>query len=183
MSRENDDKGLIEQFVSSREIFTGKMLRLSVDTVCLPDGQQATRELVRHPGAVVIVPVLPDGRIVFVRQYRYAVGRVLYELPAGKLDAGEQPDVCAGRELQEETGYIATDLQRLSSVLTVPGFCDEVIHVYRATGLTAAEKRLDADEFVEVVVFDYQQALDLVKDGVICDAKTLCALFLLDLQQ
>lgn len=105
---------------------------MNIDSVILPNGRETTRELIHHPGAVAIVPILDDGSIIFVKQYRYPVGTVMYEIPAGKLDPGEEPDVCAERELSEETGYSAKEWQRLTSIVTTPGFTDEVIHLYAA---------------------------------------------------
>ncbi len=172
------DKDLWEKFTGREEIFNGKVIKLSVDKVLLPNGKPAQRELVRHPGAVLILPVLPDGRLVFVRQYRYAVGKVLYELPAGKLDAGENPDDCALRELTEETGYVAGKLEKLSSIIVTPGFCDEVIHIYKANELVLKQQNLDEDEFVEVCLFNSKEVMAMVKNGTLCDAKTLCAILL-----
>lgn len=168
---------LFEKFINSQEVFSGKMLHLTVDTVLLPNDKTATREVVKHPGAVAIVPIFPDGKVVFVKQYRYPVGQVLLELPAGKLDVGELPKNCALRELQEETGYKANNLEKLTSIFTAPGFSDEVIHIYKATGLLMKDKNPDEDEFVESIVLDEKQIKDMIKDGTICDAKTLVGLF------
>jgi ADP-ribose pyrophosphatase len=134
--KELHEQNLDEKFVASEEVFHGRLLKVRRDKVVLPNGVETTRELIRHPGAVAIVPVLEDGSIVFVKQYRYPVGTVLYELPAGKLEPGEDPDACAPRELSEETGYDAARLEYLTSIVTTPGFTDEVIHLYKATGLT-----------------------------------------------
>ena len=126
------------------------------------------------------MPVLPDGRVVFVRQYRHPVRRTLYEIPAGKLDAGEVPEVCAKRELAEETGFTAGKWDKLSSIVTVPGFCDEVIHIYRAVELVAGRQHTDEDEFVEALAFSPREIREMVKEGKICDAKTLAGLLLAD---
>jgi len=148
---------LDEKFLSSKVGFAGKLLQLQVDTVMLPNGRKATREIIKHPGAVGILPVLEDGSMVFVKQYRYPVGTVIYEIPAGKLELGENPDECAPRELSEETGYTAKEWKHLTSIVTTPGFTDEVIHLYLARGLTKAEQHTDEDEFIDVVVFSPEQ--------------------------
>jgi ADP-ribose pyrophosphatase len=177
--RENSDAAkFAEKRLGGKEAYRGKMLRYDVDEVLLPNGQKAVREVIKHPGAAAIVPVLPDGRIVFVRQYRYAVGCMLCELPAGKLDAGEDPLVCAKRELAEETGFTAGKWRKLSAIVTVPGFCDEVIHIYQAESLLPGQQRTDEDEFVETVFLAQDKIRELVENGGICDAKTLSGLFL-----
>ena len=168
----------MEKHLATQEIFAGKILNMFVDTVMLPNGKTATREFVTHPGAVAIVPILPDGKMVFVRQYRYPVKKILYELPAGKLDSGEAPEHCALRELKEETGYMAKSLEKLTSIVTVPAFCDEVIHIFKASDLVLEEQQPDEDEFVESVVFDRHEVKQMIKDGSICDAKTLAGLLL-----
>jgi ADP-ribose pyrophosphatase len=169
---------LTEKRLSGKEVYKGKMLKYHIDEVLLPNGKTASREIIKHPGAVAILPVLPDGRLVFVRQYRYAVERILYEIPAGKLDLGEDPAVCAARELSEETGFSAQTWRKLSSIVTVPGFCDEEIHIYQADGLTKGQQHTDEDEFVEPVFLSWEQVVAMAKDGRICDAKTLAGLFL-----
>ncbi len=172
-----NDADMREHFIERNEVFNGRVLKISVDKVTLPNGRPATRELVRHPGAAVILPVTQEGLVVFVRQYRYAVDEVLYELPAGKLDKGESPENCARRELTEETGYAAQNMEKLLSIFTVPGFCDEVIHIYKATGLHLKKQSLDEDEFLKVCLLDPAEVKRMLKAGIICDAKTLCALF------
>ena len=136
---------LDETFISSKVGFSGRLLQVNIDTVTLPNGRETTRELIHHPGAVAIVPILDDGRMIFVKQYRYPVGTVMYEIPAGKLDPGEEPDVCAARELSEETGYSAQAWQKLTSIVTTPGFTDEVIHLYAARGLEKHAQHTDED--------------------------------------
>ncbi|MEG6585653.1 NUDIX hydrolase [Dendrosporobacter sp. 1207_IL3150] len=169
---------LEEKFIRSEEIFNGKLLTVRRDTVKLPNGKEATRELIEHPGAVAVVPILNDGSILLVRQFRYPVGRVTLEIPAGKLDKGEEPDDCAKRELEEETGYKANKLRRLSSILTTPGFTNEVIHLYVAEELILAEQCPDEDEFIDVEVFTKEQIRTLIKSGEISDAKSLLGLLL-----
>ena len=168
----------MEKHLATQEIFAGRILKMFVDTVMLPNGKTATREFVTHPGAVAIVPILPDGKMVFVRQYRYPVKNILYELPAGKLDPGEAPEHCALRELKEETGYVAKSLEKLTSIVTVPAFCDEVIHIFKASDLILQEQQPDEDEFVESVILDRHEVKQMIKDGSICDAKTLAGLLL-----
>ncbi len=174
--KELHDKNLDEKFVASEEVFHGRLLKVRRDQVVLPNGVETTRELIRHPGALAIVPVLEDGSIVFVKQYRYPVGTVLYEIPAGKLEPGEDPAACAPRELSEETGYDADRLDYLTSIVTTPGFTDEVIHLYKATGLTMHSQHPDADEFINVVRFTPAQVRQLILDHSIYDSKTLAAL-------
>lgn len=169
---------LDEVFVSSQVGFTGRLLQVKIDTVTLPNGKESSREVIKHPGAVGILPVLDDGSIVLVKQYRYPVGTVLYEIPAGKLDIGEAPEVCAPRELSEETGYKAKEWKLLTSIVTTPGFTDEVIHLYLAKGLTKEEQHTDEDEFIDLVVFKREQVKKMVLEKDIFDAKTLSALLL-----
>ena len=169
---------LDEVFVSSQVGFTGRLLQVKIDTVTLPNGKESSREVIQHPGAVGILPVLDDGSIVLVKQYRYPVGTVLYEIPAGKMDIGEAPEVCAPRELSEETGYKAKEWKLLTSIVTTPGFTDEVIHLYLAKGLTKEEQHTDEDEFIDVVAFTPEQVKKMVLEKDIFDAKTLSALLL-----
>src|SRR2546421_610982 len=129
------DSHLIEKLVESKLIYNGRIVHLYVDTVELPNGKRAQREIVRHTGAVAIVPIDSDGNVVMVRQYRHAAGRVLLEIPAGTLNPGEDPDLCAGRELQEETGYKPGKLRRIGGIHLAPGYSTEFIHLYVATQL------------------------------------------------
>ncbi|MDR3349280.1 MAG: NUDIX hydrolase [Acidaminococcales bacterium] len=181
MPNKADEEKFAEKRLCGREVYKGRMLKYDIDEVLLPNGRQASREVIKHPGAAAVAAVLPDGRIVLVRQYRYPVGRVLYELPAGKLDAGEDPLGCARRELAEETGFTAGKWRKLSSIVTAPGFCDEVIHIFRADDLAAGRQRPDEDEFVETVFLSTAEIGNLVKTGAICDAKTLAGLFLCEM--
>ena len=116
---------LVEEVINITEVFKGKVINLRIDQVLLPDGRNATREVVEHPGAVAVVPVHADGSVILVRQYRHAVGKVLLEIPAGKLDLNEDPDMCAARELEEETGCRALNIKKLAAIFTTPGFSDE----------------------------------------------------------
>jgi len=167
--------------LNSRRIYTGRVVRLDVDTVRFPDGSTGELELIRHPGAPPIVPCASDPpgtdpAILLIRQYRYATGGQLWEIPAGTLDPGEDPEACARRELLEETGVTATRLQRLTSIWTTPGFTNEVIHLYLATGLTTGEPSRERDEFIEVVPQPLSRVLELIRDGEIRDAKTVVAI-------
>lgn len=175
---QQNDHDLIEKPVSSERIYDGAMINVRRDTVTLPNGRKASREVVEHPGAVAIVPVTADGRVVMVRQFRHPVGQVLLEIPAGKLDPGEQPDDCARRELEEETGFAAKNLKRLAAIYTGPGFSNEIIHLYLASGLTAAARHPDEDEFLAVESYDRDQLKKMLAAGALRDAKTLVGLLL-----
>ncbi|MBM3387630.1 MAG: NUDIX hydrolase [Betaproteobacteria bacterium] len=171
------DEHLIEQCVAQQELFKGRFLHAYSDTVRLPDGSLATREYVRHPGAVVVVPLLQgaDGqlRIVLERQYRYPVAQVMVELPAGKLDAGEDPLLCGQRELLEETGYQAREWARAGQMHLAIAYSTEVIHIYFARGLSLGERQLDAGEFLDVFTATPEELLGWCREGAVTDAKTL----------
>ncbi|MCX7780240.1 MAG: NUDIX hydrolase [Negativicutes bacterium] len=154
------------------------MISLRLDEVELPNGAVSTREIVVHPGAVAVVPLCEDGRVIMVRQYRHAAGQVLLEIPAGKLDEGEDPVCCAARELEEETGYQASVLRHLSTVYTTPGFTDEIMHIYAAQGLTPAKQRTDEDEFIDIEILTPAQLKYMLSSGEIRDAKTQLGLYL-----
>lgn len=165
-----------EDCLTSEMIFTGKIIEVRKDTVKLPDGKTATREVVRHPGAVGIVAV-QDQNILLVRQYRYALGQETLEIPAGKLDQGEEPQICAVRELREETGYEG-QMTFLGSFHTSPGFADEIIHLFLARNLNWAPLRADEDEFIGLTVIPWKQALEMAYQGQIRDAKTVLGILL-----
>ena len=167
-----------ERIVDSRPIYDGRIVRFRLDTVALPDGSTVMREIILTLGAVVIVPLTDDGRVRLVRQYRSAAGEFLLELPAGTLEPGESPAVAAPRELAEETGDRAAHWERLTGFYTIPGICDEYLHLFLATGLTPGETNREADEFMEVVTLPLEKALDMVKTGEIYDAKTMIGLLL-----
>ncbi len=156
-----------------RNIYTGKVITLNVDTVLLPNGVTIDLETIRHPGAAAVVPVKDDGTVVLIRQFRHAAGGFIYEIPAGKLAPGEDPLHCASRELEEEVGYRASSFELLSSIFTAPGFADEVIHVYKATGLTKGHQQLDRDEVLEVIEIPLDRAITWIQDGTIRDGKTI----------
>ena len=167
--------------VSTRRVYTGRVINLDVDTVRFPNGSVGELEMIRHPGASAVVPFLsnPDGEdpeLLLIRQYRYAAEQYLYEIPAGRLDAGEEPAVCARRELREETGCEAERVEHLFTMYTTPGFTDEKIHVFIALGLTRGKAAQEADEFIEVETMRLSRALSLVERGEIQDAKTALGL-------
>jgi ADP-ribose pyrophosphatase len=169
---------LREERIDGEKIYEGRILDLEVDRVRLPNGGEALREVIRHPGAVVVLPILADGRLVFVRQHRYPTGDVLLELPAGKLDPGERPVVCAVRELEEETGWRAAQTTVLGWFYTTPGFSDEVLHAFVASELEAASDHTpDQDEAIEIVTLTVEQAFEACRDGGIRDSKTIATLF------
>ena len=159
-----------------RHVYRGRIVDLSVDRVRLPNGQVSDLELIRHPGAAAVVPVDRDGNVILVRQYRYATGGWLLEVPAGKLDGSEAPELCATREVQEETGYKIGRLLPMGWIWTTPGFTDEKIWLFLGTDLTAAQSSLQPDEILTVQAMPLEQAVGLARTGEICDAKSICAL-------
>ena len=160
----------------TRNIFTGKVITLNIDTVTLPNGVTVELEMVRHPGAAAVVPLKNSDTVVLIRQFRHAAGGFIYEIPAGKLHPGEDPEHCASRELEEEIGYRAGKLDLLSSIFTAPGFTDEVIHIYKATGLSKGRQQLDRDEVLEIVEVSLQESIEMIRAGSIRDAKTMVGL-------
>ena len=170
---------LIETKISSEQVYKGNFLHILRDSVRLPDGKQATREYVVHPGAVVVIAWLDDGRVVLERQHRYPVGRVMVEFPAGKLDAGENPQFCGQRELLEETGYSATHWAYAGPMHLAIAYSDEVLHIYFAKGLTLGERKLDDGESLDVFTATPEELLTMCSQGLVTDAKTLtCTLWL-----
>jgi ADP-ribose diphosphatase len=161
-----------------RRLYEGRVLSLDVDEVSEPGGVTGTREVVRQTGSVAALPVLDDGRIVLVRQYRYAVSDFVWELPAGRRDPSESPEAGARRELEEEVGLRAGSLEPISTFWTTPGFCDEVMHLFRATGLESIPPRPEADERIEPGTFTLDEAMAMVARGEIREGKTLVALLL-----
>jgi len=159
-----------------RELYRGRVVNLDVETVTLPNGATVELEIIRHPGAVAIVPLKGDGTVLLIRQYRHAAGGYIYEVPAGKLDPGEEPRHCAARELEEEIGHRASSLTHMLTFFTTPGFTDEVIHLFLATGLTPGTQSLDHDEVLEVVTMSLDEAIQRIADGTIRDAKTIIGL-------
>ncbi|OPH60841.1 ADP-ribose pyrophosphatase [Paenibacillus ferrarius] len=165
-----------EVTVTSEQIFKGKVISLQVDHVRLPNGEMATREIVKHPGAVAVIPLLGDKMIV-VEQYRKPLEKSQVEIPAGKLDAGEEPMKAALRELVEETGYRTENIKLVSSFYTSPGFADEIIHLYVAEDLVKGDANPDEDEFLECEAITLEQALQYMQEGRISDAKTIMAVY------
>lgn len=166
---------LTEKTVSQSCRFEGRILRLRVDEAQLPDGSIATREVVEHPGGVCIAALTEDDRLLMVRQFRYPYGEILTEIPAGKRDPGEEPLVTGQRELKEETGFTAEHYTFLGKLYPSPGYFNEVIYMYLATGLTPGENRPDEDEFLEVMQVPLRDAAEMVIRGEITDAKTQAA--------
>ena len=166
-----------EAQLASKELYTGKIFRLDRDQVRFPDGSEADMDIIRHSGASAIVPFMsdPEGddpQLLLLRQFRYAAGGYIYEVPAGRLDGDESPADCAVRELKEETGCTADVMAPLFTMFTTPGFTDEKIHVFMATGLAHGASAREADEFVDVVIVSLAEALELIRIGEIMDAKT-----------
>ena len=171
-----NDSHLIETPLASELIYDGKIVHLYKDTVALPNGQPALREVIRHVGAVCVVPLTDEGEVVCVRQFRYPTARVLLEIPAGKLDSKEEDHARAAlRELREETGAVCRTLTHIGSLLTTPAYVDEVIDMYLAEGLTFGECHPDEDEFLDVVRIPLPELVDRILAGEIPDAKTQTA--------
>ncbi len=167
--------------ISSRRAYEGRVISVDVDTVRFPNGTSGDLEMVRHPGASAVVPFLddpngPDPRVVLIRQYRYAAEGFVYEIPAGRLDAGESPETCAARELREETGFSAGCLIRLTTIYTTPGFTDERIHLFAGTELSAGESQLETDEILDLHVAPLSAVMRMIASGEIIDGKTMIGL-------
>jgi ADP-ribose pyrophosphatase len=168
--------------LGSRPVHDGRIVKLSVDTVRFPDGSVGELEMIRHPGAAAVMPVVgsleaDDPRVLLLRQYRYASGGYLYEVPAGLPDGPDEDwDTCARRELEEETGHRAGSLQPLTAIYTTPGFTDEVIRLYLATHLSPGASNLDEDEFVEVLTVPFSEVLEMVRRGEIVDCKSVATI-------
>lgn len=174
-----------EKTIASERIFTGRVISLKVDDVTLPNGEVGKREIVNHPGAVAVIAVTADNKLLVVEQYRKALERSIIEIPAGKLEPGEEPVVTARRELEEETGYSCGELTYIQTFATSPGFADEVIHLYLARDLTLLKNAapLDEDEFVELMAITIEEAEQMMADGRIFDAKTAFAVLWMKLQK
>lgn len=159
-----------------KEIYRGRVVNLNLETVTLPNGATIELEVIRHQGAAAVVPLTDDGNILLIRQYRHAAGGYIYEIPAGKIDPGEDPLDCAAREVEEEIGLRASSLAPMLSFYTTPGFTDEVIYLFLATGLTPGTQSLEHDEVLEVVKMPLEEAVRHIADGTIRDAKTIIGL-------
>ena len=160
------------------DIFQGRIISVRREEFEMPDGRRAVYEMVRHPGGAAVLPLLDDGRVILIRQFRPAGGGMMWEIPAGKLDAQETPQQCIEREIQEEIGYQAGKIEKIGEMLTAVGFCDEVIHLYIATHLCETKQALEPDEFIEIVPVPAAEALDMVDRGEINDGKTQLALLM-----
>lgn len=173
-----------EKTIHSEPIFKGKVISLKVDNVILPNGKESKREIVNHPGAVAIIPITDEGKIILVEQYRKALERSIIEIPAGKLEQGESPELTARRELEEETGFGCHELTYVQSFATSPGFADEIIHLYVAKQLYKIEEKaeLDEDEFVSLMEVSLEEAEQMVREQQIFDAKTAFAVVWMKLQ-
>jgi ADP-ribose pyrophosphatase len=169
-------KDLTEHFVAGGRVFDGNLLKVHRDTVRLPDGTQGEREYIRHPGAVAVVALFDDGRVLLERQFRYPPRREFIELPAGKLEAGEPHLATAQRELLEETGYVAADWTRLGMIHTSIGYADETIELFLARRLTQQAAKLDVGEFLEVFTLPFEDTIAMIRDGRISDSKTVIGL-------
>ena len=174
---------LYEKTLHSETLFTGHIIKVRLDTVQLPNGKNATREVVNHPGGVGILALDEKNNVLTVKQYRYVYGQTLLEIPAGKLEPGEDPMEAAARELTEETGCTAGYLTKLTEIIPTPAYCTERIYLYQAHGLTKGEQRLDRDEFLDVVALPLAEALEMVLAGKVPDAKTQAGILLLARQQ
>lgn len=178
-----DDEHLLEKRLFGQDVYQGIFLKMKRDTVALPDGQEAIREYLEHPGAVAILAVLDDGRIVLERQYRYPIEQAVIEIPAGKLNPGEDPLLCAQRELQEETGYVAKHWRKIRRIHPVISYSTEFIDIYLAEGLVSGPARLDAEEFLDVFAAPLEELIEWVESGKITDVKTIISTYWLDRQR
>lgn len=167
---------IIEKTVKSKNLYNGKIVKLDIETVLLPNGNITEREIIRHPGAVAILPIDSNENIYFIKQFRKAINDILLEIPAGKLEIGEEPYKCALRELQEEIGYTSNKLTLINTIYTSPGFADEIIYIYKAEELVKSQLKKDEDEFIDICIFHKSQVFDMIKNGEIKDAKTIVAL-------
>jgi ADP-ribose pyrophosphatase len=159
-----------------KNIYQGRVVNLNLETVRLPNGATVELEIIHHPGAAAIVPMKDEETVLLIRQYRHAAGGYILEIPAGTLRPGEDPGACAARELEEEIGFRPSALEPLATFFTTPGFTDEVIHIYKATGLMPGKQNLDHDEVLEVVELSLREAIGRIGDGTIRDGKTIVGL-------
>jgi len=166
----------MERVVSSKTLYRGKLLDLRLDEVLLSSGRRVRREIVVHPGASAILPIVEPGKILMVRQYRHPVGEVLLEIPAGTLKPGEDPMACAARELEEETGYRAGKLAHLATIYPAPGYSSETLHIYLARDLRKGVQALEVDESISVIEMSIDQVLEGIRDGGVKDSKTIVAI-------
>jgi len=174
------NKDLTEHEINSEVVYSGRLLHVRRDEVRLPDGNTSVREYITHPGAVVIIPIADNGDLILERQHRYPLHRDFVELPAGKIDSGEETLACAQRELLEETGYTAREWQYVTTVYPCIGYTDERLVYYLARGLAYSGHQLDDDEFLEIFQLPFAQAIEMIKSGEICEVKTVVGLFWLE---
>ena len=174
------DTHLKESKVDGELVYEGHFLKVQCDKIRLPDGKHSVREYIRHPGAVVILPLFDDGSVLLERQFRYPLDQVFIEFPAGKIDAGEDHLECAKRELQEETGYTATDWQFVCTIHNAIAYSDEHLDIYLARGLTAGERKLDEGEFLDIYKAPLSELLEQVRLGQVTDVKTVIGAFWLE---
>jgi ADP-ribose diphosphatase len=168
---------LVLKTLDRRNVFKGKVIDLSVDTVIFPK-QQVEMERINHPGGAAVVPLLSDESVILIKQYRYCIGDTIWEIPAGRLEPDENPLDCAKRELVEEVGFKATNVQKLTEIYSAPGYCNEVIYIFLATELVPDKQKLEDDEIIKVVKLPFAKAIEKVKTGEITDAKTVVGLLL-----
>ena len=176
----NDIPDLTETELASETVFKGRLMHVKCDRVRLPDGRESTREYIVHPGAVVVIPVFDNGDLLLERQHRYPLHRDFIELPAGKIDPGEDDLACARRELEEETGYTAAEWREVTTIYPCIGYSDERLAFYLAKGLKEGNHRRDHDEFLEILRVPFGEAMQWVRDGRICETKTVIGLFWLE---
>ena len=176
MGHKLQSNDFLENVLSSSMLYSGRAIRLRVDRVRLPSGRETSREIIEHPGSVGILPLLTGNRVLLIRQYRHAVGETIWEIPAGTMEPGETPIECAGRELEEETGYRARSLKQLFDCYAAPGYSMELMHVFLARGLRPTELRPEEDEIISVESVESERAFRMIRSGQIRDAKTICAL-------
>ena len=167
----------MEHCTSSSRVYDGRILNLRVDQVMLRNGKTTKREVIEHRGAAAIVPIIEERNVVLVRQYRYAIATDLLEIPAGTMEQGEEPEECAVRELEEETGYRCKEIEKIMEIFSVPGYSTEEIHVYLAKGLVKSEMHTEEDEQINLEILPLENALGKIRSGEIRDAKSICALF------
>lgn len=173
-------KNLKEKTIKSKNVFNGNLLKIYQDQVQLPNGQSSIREFIKHPGASACIPLFPNSKIGLVKQFRYSISQKTYEIPAGKIDIGETPLDCARRELEEEIGYQAHKFTLLTQIYPAAGFCNEIIFIFLAEKLIETSTNFDNDEFLELKQTKIEDALEMVKKGLISDAKTIIALLWYD---
>jgi ADP-ribose pyrophosphatase len=166
------------EVIKSETKFTGRRISVRHDTLIMPDGKEAVRDIVVHNGAACIIPVCDNGDIIFVKQYRHAAGKFTIEIPAGTLEKGEDPYCCAVRELEEETGYKSDNIKFLFKMYSAIGICNEVLHIYTANNLVKGKMHTDEDEFIETIRYSLDESVKMIETGEICDSKTIGAIFM-----